>query len=183
MSDLTPAARALLDAARSGMQPTRDAIARMRHGVGAASATAGASVGLVAKLTVVGLLVTGAAAGRTPVPHPQPVSVPVLAPATAGEPARDDVPDVQLAASEPAPPPPPLVAARPRATAIGLAREVELVDRASAALRRQDPTTALAELETYRRESRGAGQLAHEAAELAIAARCQLVEPDPIACR
>ncbi len=55
-----------------------------------------------------------------------------------------------------------------------LAREVELVDRAMVHLRRGDPDAALADLAIYRRETRGHGQLAEDAAAVDIEARCVL---------
>ncbi len=58
-----------------------------------------------------------------------------------------------------------------------LAREVELVDRATAALHGGDAAHALAILGIYQRETSGHGQLAEDAAALEIEARCHTHEP------
>lgn len=73
------------------------------------------------------------------------------------------------AATPEAPPP----AAAP-ARGVDLAREVALVDRAMAALRRGDPDAALSAVRTHAAETRGAGQLAEDAAAIEIEALCRL---------
>jgi hypothetical protein len=55
-----------------------------------------------------------------------------------------------------------------------LAREVELVDRAMAALRRGAPGDALAAVRVHAAETAGAGQLAEDAAAIEIEALCRL---------
>jgi len=65
-------------------------------------------------------------------------------------------------------------AARP---ATDLAREVELVDLAMAALRRGDPGTALVTVQRHAAETAGNGQLAEDAAAIEIEALCQLHDP------
>lgn len=55
----------------------------------------------------------------------------------------------------------------------GLAREVELVDLAMAALRRGDTTTALAAVHRHASETAGHGQLAEDAAAIEVEALCQ----------
>lgn len=79
--------------------------------------------------------------------------------------------------SEPAPAAPaaPARAAPKRAD---LAREVELVDRAMAALRRGEPSAALAAVRTHVAETAGAGQLAEDAAAIEIEALCRLHDPN-----
>ncbi len=72
-------------------------------------------------------------------------------------------------ATAPAPAPP---APAPRRA--DLAREVELVDRAMAALRRGDPAGALAAVRVHVAETAGAGQLAEDAAAIEIEALCRL---------
>jgi len=66
------------------------------------------------------------------------------------------------------------LAARP---AIDLAREVELVDLAMAALRRGDAGTALVTVQRHAAETAGNGQLAEDAAAIEIEALCQLHDP------
>ncbi|MEO8550794.1 MAG: hypothetical protein ABI678_12500, partial [Kofleriaceae bacterium] len=68
------------------------------------------------------------------------------------------------------------MATRP-ATPITLAREVQLVDGAIAALRESDLPSALEILAVYDREAAGHGQLAEDAAALTIEARCRSHEP------
>ncbi|HWU87301.1 MAG TPA: hypothetical protein VN253_08500, partial [Kofleriaceae bacterium] len=58
-----------------------------------------------------------------------------------------------------------------------LAREVELVDRAMAALHRGDPSGALAAVHAHGVETAGAGQLAEDAAAIEIEALCRLHDP------
>lgn len=55
-----------------------------------------------------------------------------------------------------------------------LSREVELIDRAMLALRRGQPTAALAAIEQFDADTRGRGQMAEDAAAIEIEARCQL---------
>ncbi len=58
-----------------------------------------------------------------------------------------------------------------------LAREVELVDAAVAAVRRGEHASALSTLRRYAAETRGAGQLAEDAAVIEIEALCRLGDP------
>jgi hypothetical protein len=69
---------------------------------------------------------------------------------------------------------PPARATRPT---IDLAREVELLDLAMAALRRGDPTTALRAVQRHAAETAGRGQLAEDAAAIEIEALCHLHDP------
>jgi hypothetical protein len=57
---------------------------------------------------------------------------------------------------------------------IDLAREVELIDAAMASLKNGDATAALSSIRTHARETRGAGQLAEDAAAIEIEALCRL---------
>lgn len=59
----------------------------------------------------------------------------------------------------------------PRAS---LAREVELIDLAMVALRKQTPAAALAAIATFDKETRGRGQMAEDAAAIALEAHCRL---------
>ena len=72
--------------------------------------------------------------------------------------------------SEPVPAPPALTPEPAHAT---LAREIELVDRASLAVHGGDLVAALAALRTYDAETAGAGQLAQDAAALHIEVLCR----------
>ncbi len=56
---------------------------------------------------------------------------------------------------------------------IELGREVELIDRAMAAMRRGDPAAALAAVRVHAGESAGAGQLAEDAAAIELEALCR----------
>jgi len=67
-----------------------------------------------------------------------------------------------------------VVPARP---AVDLAREVELVDLAMAALRRGDAGAALVTVRRHAAETAGDGQLAEDAAAIEIEALCQLHDP------
>jgi len=60
---------------------------------------------------------------------------------------------------------------------VPLAREVELLDRAMAALGHGDPTSALDEVRLHARETGGTGQLAEDAAAIEIEALCHLHAP------
>lgn len=57
---------------------------------------------------------------------------------------------------------------------VSLSREVELIDLAMASLRKHAPAAALAAIHTFDRETLGQGQMAEEAAAIAIEARCGL---------
>jgi hypothetical protein len=63
------------------------------------------------------------------------------------------------------------------ATAATLAREVELVDLAMAALRQGDPAAALRAVQQHASETAGRGQLAEDATAIEIEARCHLHDP------
>ncbi len=62
----------------------------------------------------------------------------------------------------------------PTAEPVSLSREVELIDLAMASLRKHAPAAALAAIHTFDRETLGRGQMAEEAAAIAIEARCGL---------
>lgn len=192
MSGLGPEARALLDAAREGLSPSPAAIHRVRAKVGA-SAAAGTAAGatLAVKLSLVVVVAATAigagvyASKRGPDPEVPRVE---LAPAVVESPT-------QLAVHEPAAPPPgeielaPMVVVRPHqhpaapvvepppAATVDLAREVELVDAAMAALKRGDPKAALAAVQRHALETRGTGQLAEDAAAIEVEALCRLHDP------
>lgn len=205
MTELGPAARALLDAARGGLGPDAAALARVRAKVDASIATgaAGAGVGaaVVAKLSLVAIvaaLATGAIVhqARDPIATtPQlALAVSTAEPAMATpiairvhEPAPAEVrapPAVRAAivapVRRPDPQPAPRAVAPPAVARIDLAREVELVDDAMAALRRNYLAVALAAVRTHRIETAGRGQLAEDAAAIEIEALCRLHDPDVV---
>ena len=63
------------------------------------------------------------------------------------------------------------------AEGVDLAREVELIDLAMAAMNSGDAAGALATVHTHARETRGAGQLAEDAAAIEVEALCRLHDP------
>ena len=162
---------------------------------GATGSTLAVKLGLLA---VVAVVATGAYlfATRNREPAPRPAIVeqrvpppPAPAPAQVAvvqEPADEPIelaPDVMAPSPKPKkavahPTAVPVVApAKPapaKPNGIELAREVELVDRAMAALRRNDPRAALAAVHTHVTETAGAGQLAEDAAAIEIEALCKL---------
>jgi hypothetical protein len=104
----------------------------------------------------------------------------VSAPAIAASTTSDDEPHGTVHVATPETRPnagrPTVVPSRPavsvpRNSGPSLAREVELIDRAS---RSSDYTTALQTIDVYERETAGHGQLGEEAAAIAIEAHCHL---------
>lgn len=99
---------------------------------------------------------------------------PHVAASPAGSRAHQPTPRAALDPIDPAaieidvPPP------EPSADPVSLSREVELIDLAMASLRKHAPAAALAAIRTYERETLGQGQMAEEAAAIAIEARCGL---------
>lgn len=122
-----------------------------------------------------------ATASRATVATPsRPVSpAPAIAAPTTGAGTRRPSPAVAASATHERP----AVAAAARsaaaavATPADLAREVALVDRAMAALRRDAPREALAAVRAHARETAGVGQLAEDAAAIEIEALCRLGDP------
>jgi hypothetical protein len=92
-----------------------------------------------------------------------------MAPLVVGEVARRPRAPSASPAAAPAPAPAP---APPKG--VELAREVELVDQAMAALRRGEPAAALAAVRVHAAETAGAGQLAEDSAAIEIEALCRL---------
>jgi len=206
MTSLSPDARALLDAARSGLSPDAAATARVRAKVassvaGGAAGGAGAKLAIASKLAIVaviGAVVAGAymltrdepeAAAPVVGSHRAPPSAEVAAPVAdshrASPPAIDPAIEIESApartTSSPTRPPSatsssgrvpaetPARAAKPA----DLAREVALIDRAMAALRGGDGGGALDAIRIYDAETGGRGQLAEDAAAIAVEALCQ----------
>ncbi|MEJ7599349.1 MAG: hypothetical protein WKG01_15690 [Kofleriaceae bacterium] len=201
--ELGPDSRALLDAAREGLSPDAAAIARVRSkvglavGAGAAGTAAGLTLaGKLGILAVVAAIATGGYLEATRDPDPAPRATVATSPAVErpAAPTRAVEPPAR-AREAPAPslaPAKPVVKPRAKSTTdvarapariepkpiklpnIDLAREVELVDRAMASLRRGDPRDALAAVRTHATETHGSGQLAEDAAAIEIEALCKL---------
>ena len=201
---LLDAARDGLSPDAAAIQRMRSKIDLAVGGAAAGGAAAATGSSLAAKLGIVAVVAAVATGGYllatrdrgsarpvVPVTAPAPAKVAAPAPSTAPAP-------VIVATEEPAPIKP-VVKARPVARAttlpaksaevvlapdeitskrkpVDLAREVELVDRAMAALRR-DARAALVALRTYETETAGAGQLAEDAAAIEIEALCKLSDP------
>jgi hypothetical protein len=185
--ELSPSARALLDAAREGMSPDAAAISRVRGKVTAAAGGAAASA-LVIKLGLAGVLAAVAVGAivsqRGEAPMTPQLALPVEAPSPITPITRvHEVAPVEAPqAAEPAPIEMAAVPMRRDDTAkltvdiepADLAREVELIDRAMKALATNDLRRALATVELHVAETRGAGQLAEDAAAIEIEALCRL---------
>jgi len=175
---LSDSTRALLDAARQGLAPDAAAVVRVRAKV--AATTGGLLAGVGAKLLVMAVLAGIGGAVIATRGHAE-ISTPTV---TMPEPATAEVAQVATARVE-APPAP--VAQRKVAPVLvvvehhaDLAREVALIDAAMTALK-GDPMQALATIQIYDTETAGRGQLAEDAAAIAIEARCVLHEPDAAA--
>ena len=172
-------------------------------GTGAAAATGTSAV--LGKVAAIALAVTAATVGSVAyVRHVK--SDPAVAPTlsvsttttTTGAPADDleIMPTVIAVEREPMPAPdlisdtpeavspaiaPPPIAPAPAPAPVPsatLAREIELVDQATQALRRGDHAGVLAAVRTYETETSGHGQLAEDAAAIALEAACTSKDPD-----
>jgi len=192
--ELGSASRALLDAAREGMSPDAAAIARVRAKVGASIGGATIVGSLAAKLGVLGVVVaiaTGAVLLRRDREAPSflPNAVDDQPWVSRDQPtqivAREEMPDREPIAM------PPMIVSRPPAPAatpdpaprvaaarrVDLRREVELIDRAMAAMKRGDAAAALAAVRTHALETAGTGQLAEDATAIEVEALCRLHDP------
>jgi hypothetical protein len=194
MTELGPSARALLDAARPGMSPDAAAIKRMRAKVDATVAGGTAAGFTAAKVGLFGLVCAlaigiGIYASRAgSVDAPPRIDLPSTRSETSAppvvRPVADD-PGIEMDAMPMTRPRTvsPRVETRPTAAIatpaarIDLAREVELIDQAMAALRGNDPAGALKSIHTHATETRGAGQLAEDAAAIEVEALCRLHDP------
>ena len=172
---MNPTSRALIAAARAGLDPDPSAAARIRAKLDARLATpaaTGVSLKLLATLAIVGGIATFGALSIPAAAQPTAAPAPVLT-----EVAPVETPVHVVAASPEAPvalhravtPPRP---APPRE--VSLAREVELIDRAMASLRAGDPDTALAAITLYHHETTDRGQLLEDASAIDIEASCAL---------
>jgi hypothetical protein len=184
---MTELSRSLLNAAREGLGPDPEVAARVRARVGAAVGApvakptaakpipAGGS-GMLLKLGAV-VLVAGVITGGLALRRDAHVESPRVSAAS----TQPDVPEpATLRSTREERGPTPFVSAptkgvRPLSPA-SLSREVELIDQAMAALRRNEPAAALASMKTFDRETLGRAQMAEEAAAITIEARCGLGE-------
>jgi hypothetical protein len=196
IDDLPPDVRALVSASRARLAPDVATVARLHASVHTAVAAGGAVAGittvaakltLVAKLTVVAVAVT--TLGTLAYVH-HSGSVPAVAPTIALPTAQGEVDELEVAPRitivkrDPAPPEiakDPVLAPVPPPSAppASLAREVELVDQASQALHRGDHAGVAAAVRSYEVETMGHGQLAEDAAAIALESIC--VSNDPAA--
>ena len=180
---MTELSRNLLAAAREGLAPDPAVAARVRAKVAAAvggtavvaptaKATAKASAFKIGGAAlVVGIVVAALIA--------VPGSERAVAPHVTTPSAELDVPRVSehVAVAEPqvAPPiPAPVIEFHGTAPRASLAREVELIDRAMLALRQDKPAAALEAITTFDRETQRRGQMAEDAAAIALEAHCKL---------
>jgi len=209
---LSPAARALLDAARDGMGPDAAGIARMKAKV-VSTAGATATTAIALKLGIVAVIATLAAGAAiygnrsravtpprieltathsessAPIAQSRADSLTGGVVSIASDAPIEMAPD-RMTRAKATPTAPsassasPAVEARataaPRARA-DLAREVELLDLAMTALGRGDTTSALAAIRAHATETRGAGQLAEDAAAIEIEALCRRHDPTVVA--
>ena len=164
-----------------------------------AAADGVASAGKIAALAALGAVAVGSVTAvvvqrRAPMPaSPPPALVvqhpPAPPPALVVRPTPASPPPPPAVVVQPAPPaalpPPPVHVSVPRPVTgpksppagPSLAREVELLGGASAALRAKHYTLALDAIETYTRETAGHGQLAEEAAAIEVEASCKSDSP------
>lgn len=185
-SPLSDLSRNLLSAARDEMSPDAAAMERVRARVAAAvgapvavtmvaaPAKATAASALPIKIGVAALLVASFVGVFVAWPRG---SNEAGAPQLSTRHTEIDEPRaaVHVAATEPSAPKQATVATPPAAAPVTtLAREVELIDRAMLALRRGAPVAALDSIALYDRETRGRGQMAEDAAAIAIEAHCTL---------
>lgn len=184
-SPLSDLSRNLLSAARDEMSPDAAAMERVRARVAAAVAApvavtmvatpakATAASALPIKIGVAALLVAGLAGVFVAWPRGgHEAGAPQLS--TRHTEIDEPRAAVHVAATEPSAPKQATVATPPAAPVATLAREVELIDLAMLALRRGAPGAALDSIALYDRETRGRGQMAEDAAAIAIEAHCTL---------
>lgn len=187
---LSPSARALLDAARPDMAPDAAAVRRMRAGV-AAKVGGGLLIGSLATKIGLAAVIATAAVGSI-VYATRDRAAPVVDSARSTSLSVESAPAPHEARTAPAsheartaPEPTAVESAGPALVTLGapvagarsaidLSREVELVDAAMAALAARDATQALSIIATYAKETRGAGQLAEDAAAVEVEATCAL---------
>lgn len=180
---MTELSRNLLAAAREGLDPDPAVAARVRARVAAtvgvsatvapvkASATAStAALKVAGSLALLGIVAVALVALPRKTEHPP------LAPQVTANSVDTDVPPtvVHVARTEPSVAAAAPVAAPPPAPLATLAREVELIDRAMLALKAGAAPAALDAIAMFDRETQHHGQMAEDAAAIAIEAHCQL---------
>ena len=172
--ELSASARALLDAARDGLTPDAAAVRRVRDKVAAGTA-AGAGVAIALKLGLLSVIAAVAVGGAVHVSRggDSEIAPSIAVPSSGSESAPPEVQSSGVAELAPPPAASAIALAKPDARA-DLAREVALIDRAMVALKTNDAREALAQVRTHARETRGAGQLAEDAAAIEIEALCRL---------
>jgi hypothetical protein len=190
---MTPTTRALLAAARAGLDPDPAAAARVRAklnlALAAPVAAPAATAGLALKLAVVAAIAGAVAVVAIPSHRSRATTVPVpridelavienpavrviaAAPDSAAAPPSAAPVHAHARATMPAPVHP---QAAPGAPDIDLAREVQLIDRAMAALRAGHADDALAAIAIYHRETADRGRLTEDATAIDIEASCTL---------
>jgi len=202
MSDdvLDPEVRALLDLGRDQLAPDPETVARLRGRIEATVAVAGAGVGIAGLAKGLGVkavatkLAVVAAIGVATAGMVHVVAViradrapAMMAPAIALSPERDvqDVahPSIAIttrdvdAALEASPTPVVIAKSAPRPRHATLARETELVELATRALRTGDLAAVHATLATYSHETGDAGQLAEDVGAIEVEALCRANDP------
>jgi hypothetical protein len=201
-TELGPASRALLDAARGGLGPDPTAVARMRGRIDATVTGAAAPVGASiagGKLGLVGLIAIALGVGGAAVTQrgdvadePLVAMIDAEAPAatvrTVREPAPLETDLIEIETPKPrAPEGAPTRSERivhtaaagvsPVKRGVDLKREVELVDQAMTALRGGNANAALVATRLHAKETAGTGQLAEDIAAIEIEALCKLHDP------
>ena len=170
---LSESSRALLDAARQGLAPDAAAVKRVHAKI----AAGGLVAGIGAKLLVLALLATAGGVAVIAARHGTTVEAPAV---ELHEVATIEVARANAATTRVESPPPP-AARRALAAPVlvvvehhaDLAREVALIDAAMTALA-TDPAQALATIQIFDAETAGHGQMAEDAAAIAIEAHCKL---------
>jgi hypothetical protein len=204
--DFEPELRALIDAGRDRLGPSPATVKRLRSRIDAAVATSTSvtATSVVTKLVVVAAVATlGTSIYRARGHGVSVPDAPTIADLVLGldvqprvrlgvhEDAPPEAPDVSarrevraapreaLETGEPrdADPPPETVASATPPAALTLAREIELIDRATIALRDGDLAAASAVLSIYDVEAAGRGQLAQEADALEVEVVCRANDP------
>lgn len=169
---MTPTARALIAAARAGLDPDPSTAARIRAKLDArlAAPAAGLSLKLLATLGIVGGIATLGALS-TPAAHATAPTAPAM---TELAPAETPLHVFAASPESPAPPARHVRAAVVAVPDVSLAREVELIDRAMSALRAGHADDALSAIALYHHETADRGQLLEDASAIDIEASCTL---------
>ncbi len=194
---LGPEERALIAAGRDLLGPDAATVARLhaKIGVAVAAPAAGVATAAVVKLALV-TAVVGSVGGVLYTRHDGGQVASTLAPPAVAvtETAEPDVsPRIAVTEREPAPAPPRVerierpaapqvmeaapVEAPPPPPVVNLTDEIQLVDRASNALRAGKYAAVLAAIATYEAKTGGHGQLAEDAAAIEVEARCKAGDP------